>query len=185
MGGNCVHIGRRISSLICLELLTLCFIVFFKFFTDNASPYCLHSDKTSHCSPLPHPLVCRSRYKCATVSKFIIFLWSDELLFSRSVMSGSLRPHELRHARLPCSLLSPRACPNSCPLSQWCHPTISSSVVPFFSCHLSFPASGSFPMSWLITSGGQSSGASASLPISTLLPEVIVPAYLLISMLQV
>ena len=74
MGGNCVHIGRRISSLICLELLTLCFIVFFKFFTDNASPYCLHSDKTSHCSPLPHPLVCRSRYKCATVSKFIIFL---------------------------------------------------------------------------------------------------------------
>ena len=80
---------------------------------------------------------------------------------------------------------SSRACWNSCPLSRWCHPTISSSVVPFFSCHLSFPASGSFPMSWLIASGGQSIGASASLPIGILLPKVIVPAYLLISMLQV
>ena len=109
MGGNCVHIGRRISSVICLELLTLCFIAVFKFFTDNASPYCLHSDKTSHCSPLPHrPIVCHSRYKCATISNFIIFLWSVELLFSRSVMSGSLQPHELQHARLPCSLLSSR-----------------------------------------------------------------------------
>ena len=63
------------------------------------------------------------------------------LLFSCSVMSDSLQPHELQHARLPCPSLSPRACPNSCPLSWWCHPTISASVVPF-SCLQSFPASG-------------------------------------------
>ena len=84
------------------------------------------------------------------------------LLFSRSVMSDSLRPHGLQQARLPCPSLSPRACSNSCPLSQWCHPTISSSVVPFSSCLQSFPTSGSFPMSQLFTWGGQSIGASAS-----------------------
>ena len=66
------------------------------------------------------------------------------MLFSHSVMSDSLRLHGLPHARLPCPSLSPRACSNSCPLSQWCHPTISSSVVPFSSCLQSFPASGSF-----------------------------------------
>ena len=67
--------------------------------------------------------------------------------------------HGLYHARLPCPSLSHRVC--SCPLGQWCHPTISSSVAPFSSCLQSFPASGSFPMSWLFTSGGQSIGASA------------------------
>ena len=66
------------------------------------------------------------------------------------------------YTRLPCPSLSPRACSNSCPLSQGCHPTISSSVVPFSSCLQSFPASGSFLMSWLFTSGAQNSGASAS-----------------------
>ena len=71
------------------------------------------------------------------------------LWFSRSVMSDSLRPHGLRHARFPCSLPSPRTCSNSCPLSRWCHPTISSSVVPFSSCLQSFPASGSaLRISW-------------------------------------
>ena len=81
---------------------------------------------------------------------------------SRSVMSDSLWPHELQHAWLPCPSLSPRVCSNSCPLSQWCHPTISSSVIPFS--HLqSFPASGSFPVSQLFTSGAQSIGASASI----------------------
>ena len=74
------------------------------------------------------------------------------LLFGRSVMSDSLRPHGLRHARLPCPSLSPRVCSNSCPLSQWCHPTISSSVVPFSSCPQSFPESGSFPLSRLFRS---------------------------------
>ena len=84
------------------------------------------------------------------------------LLFSHSVMSNSLGPHGLEHARLPCPSSTPRACSNSCPLSRWCHPTISSSAVPFSSCLQSFPASGSFLMSWLFESGGQSIGASAS-----------------------
>ena len=82
--------------------------------------------------------------------------------FSCSVISNSLQPHGLQHPRLPCSSPSPRACSNSCPLSQWCYPTISSSVVPFSSCLQSFPASGSFPRSQLFASGGQSIGASAS-----------------------
>ena len=77
-------------------------------------------------------------------------------------MSDSLWPHGLQHVRYPCPSPSPRARSNSCSLSQWCHPTISSSVVPFSTCPQSFPASGSFPMSWLFTSGGQSIGASAS-----------------------
>ena len=84
------------------------------------------------------------------------------LLFSRSVVSDSLRPHGLQHARLPCPSPSPRACSSSCPLSQWCHPTISSSVIPFSSCLQSFPESRSFPVSQLFASGGQSFGASAS-----------------------
>ena len=83
------------------------------------------------------------------------------VVFSHSVMSDSLQPHGLQHARLPCPSLSPRACSNSCPSSQWCHPTISSSVAPF-SCLPSFPASGSFPMSKFFPSGDQSIGASAS-----------------------
>ena len=79
-----------------------------------------------------------------------------------SVMSDSLQPHGLQHARLPCPLLSPGACSNSCPLNPWSHPTISSSVAPFSPCPQSFPASGFFfPMSWLFSSGGQSIGASA------------------------
>ena len=87
--------------------------------------------------------------------------------FSCSVMSDSLRPHELQHARPPCPSPTPRVHPNPCPLSWWCHPTISSSVVPFSSCSQSFPASGSFQMSQLFTSGGQSIGVSASvLPMS-------------------
>ena len=84
------------------------------------------------------------------------------MLFSCSVMSNSLQPHGLQHTRLPCPSPSPRACSNLGPLSQWCHPTISSSITPFSSCLQSFPASGSFPMSQLFTSGGQSIGASAS-----------------------
>ena len=76
-------------------------------------------------------------------------------------MSNSLQPHELQHARLPCPLASPWVCSDLCPLSQWCHPAISSSFI-FSSSHLqSFPASGSFPMSWLFAWSGQSIGASA------------------------
>ena len=81
-------------------------------------------------------------------------------LFSCLVMSDSLWPHGLQYARLPCPSLSSRLCSNSCPLSEWCHLTISSSVAPFLSCPQSFPASGSFPMNWLFTSGGRSTGAS-------------------------
>ena len=84
------------------------------------------------------------------------------LLFSRSVASDSLRPHGLQYARLPCPPLSPGVYSNSCPLSQWCHPTISSSVIPLSSYLPSFPASGSFLMSPLFTLGGQSIGISAS-----------------------
>ena len=82
--------------------------------------------------------------------------------FSCSVMSDSLRLHGLQHARLPCPSPSPGACSNPCPLSRWCHPTVSSSVAPFSSCPQSLPASGSFPMSQLFASGGQSIGVSAS-----------------------
>ena len=84
------------------------------------------------------------------------------LLFSCSVMSNSLWPHGLQHARLLCPSLSPGVCPNSCPLSQRCCLTISSSANPFSFCLQSFPASGSFPMSRFFTSGGPSIGASAS-----------------------
>ena len=83
-------------------------------------------------------------------------------LFSRSVTSDSLWPHGLQQARLPRPSPSPGVCSNSCPLSQWCHPNISSTVDPFSSCLQSFPASGSFPMSWHFASAGQSIGASAS-----------------------
>ena len=82
--------------------------------------------------------------------------------FSCSVVSNSLRPHGLQHIRLPCPSPTARACWNSCPSSWWCHPTISSSVIPFSSCLESFSASGSFPMSPFFTLGSQSIGASAS-----------------------
>ena len=84
------------------------------------------------------------------------------LLFRQySVLSSSLWPHGLQHTTLPCPSVSPGVCSNSCPLSQWCHPTILLSVTPFSSCLQSFPASGSFPVSWLFASSGQSIGTSA------------------------
>ena len=87
--------------------------------------------------------------------------------FSRSVVSDSLQPHGLQHTRLPCPSPTPGACLNLYPLSRWCHPTISSSVIPFFSCLQSFPVSESFLMSQFFPSGGQNIGASASvLPMS-------------------
>ena len=90
--------------------------------------------------------------------------------FSHSVMSDSLQPHESQHARPRCPSPTPGVHSNSCPSSRWCHPAISSSVVPFSSCPQSLPASGSFPMSQLFTWGGQSIGVSASssvLPVNT------------------
>ena len=99
-----------------------------------------------------------------------ILTWFSSVQFSRSVMSHSLRPHESQHARPPCPPPTPGVHPNSCASSRWCHPAISSSVVPFSSCPQSFPASESFPMSQLFTWGGQSIGVSASasvLPMNT------------------
>ena len=105
------------------------------------------------------------------------FYWYDPNLslpafssvqFSRSVMSDSLRPHESQHARPPCPSPTPGVRSDSCPLSPWCHPAISSSVVPFSSCPQSLPASESFPMSQLFAWGGQSNGISA---LASFLPK--------------
>ena len=93
--------------------------------------------------------------------------------FSFSVMSNSLWPHGLQDARPPCSSPTPGVHPNPCPLSLWCHPTISSSVFPFSSCPQSFPASGSFQMSQLFAWGGQSIGVSASTSVSNEHPGLI------------
>jgi len=90
-----------------------------------------------------------------------IMVQFSSVQFSRSAVSSSLRPHESQHARPPCPSPTPRVCPDSHPSSQWCHPAISSSVVPFSSCPQSLPASQSFPMSQLFASGGQSIGVSA------------------------
>jgi len=96
--------------------------------------------------------------------------WPSSVQFSLSVVSDSLQPHESQHARPPCPSPTPGVYPNSCPSSQWCHPTISSSVFPFSFCPQSLPASGSFPMSQLFAWGGQSIGVLASasvLPMNT------------------
>ena len=97
-------------------------------------------------------------------------LWHSSAQFSHSVVSDSLRHHDPQHTRPPCPSPTPGVYPNSCPLSWRCHPIISSTVVPFSSCPQSFPASGSFQMSQLFASGGQSIGVSAStsvLPMNT------------------
>ena len=93
---------------------------------------------------------------------FLKQLFSVSWQFSRSVVSDSLWPHALQHARLPCPSPTPKVYSNSCPLSSWSHPAILSSVVPFSSCLQSFLASGSFPMSQFFTSGGQSIRVSVS-----------------------
>ena len=93
-----------------------------------------------------------ANYQSWTILQF------SSVQFSHSVMSISLRPHESQHARPPCPSTTPRVHPNPCPLSRWCHPAISSSVAPFSSCLQSPPASGSFPVSRLFASGGQSIG---------------------------
>ena len=101
----------------------------------------------------------RQRLKRLLCLKSVCF---SSVQFSCSVVSDSLQPHGLQHARFPCPSPTPGVCSNSCPSSWWCHPTIPSSVVPFSSCLQSFPASGSYQMSHFFSSGGQSIGASAS-----------------------
>ena len=98
----------------------------------------------------------------AKPSQYCKVIQFSSVQFSRSVMSDSLRTHELQHARPACPSPTPGVYPDSCPLSRWCHLTILSSIIPFFSCLQSFPTSGSFQMSQLFASGGQSIGASAS-----------------------
>ena len=95
-------------------------------------------------------------------------IWFSSVQFSHSVMSDSLRPHESQHASPPCPSPTPGIHSDSCPSSQWCHPAIPSSVVPFSSCSQSLPASKSFPMSQLFTWGGQSTGVSA---LASFLPK--------------
>ena len=109
-------------------------------------------------------------WSCSSVISVILIVLSSSVQFSRSVVSKSLQPDEPQHARPPCPSPTPRVHPNPCQLCQWCHPTISSSVVSISSCPQSFPASGSFPTSQFFTSGGQSIGVSAStsvLPMNT------------------
>ena len=116
-------------------------------------------------------------------SYFFFLICTVVSQFSCSVMSDSLRPHGLQHSRLPCPSPIPRAYSNSCPSSQWCHPIILSSVIPFSSCLQFFSASGSFPVSQLFASGGQSIGVSTSesiLPVNIqdwfpLVPSTVVP----------
>ena len=115
------------------------------------------SDLCGSICGLFHWSICLSLYHT-------ILSWFSSVQFSHSVVSDSLQPHELQHARPLCLSPTPGVHLNPCPLSQWCHPTISSSVIPFSSCLQSFPASESFPMSQFFASGGQSwASASASI----------------------
>ena len=110
------------------------------------------------------------RYLFLVGSSVFLSKGVQSIQLSRSVVFHSLQPHGLQYTRLPCPSPTPEACSNSCPLNRWCHPTISSSIIPFSSCLQSFPASGSFPMSQSFTSGGQSIGVSALasvLPMNT------------------
>ena len=119
-------------------------------------------------------VICNSQtraynYQCKVFQRLFSSTISS-VQFSHSVVSNSLRPHELQHTRPLCPSQTPGVYSNSCPSSRWCHPAISSSVIPFSSCPQSLPGSGSFPVSQLFTSGGQSIGVSASaslLPMNT------------------
>ena len=119
--------------------------------------------------------MCSPRVLTMGIAVFILKLASGEcgrrsyqdasdilLVFGHSVLSNSLQPHGRQHTRLPCPSLSPGVFSNSCPFSWWCHPTISSSVTPFSHCPQPMPAPRSFPVSWLLASGGQSIGTLAS-----------------------
>ena len=121
---------------------------------------CPHSEGLCCCYCFHQSRIAMQRWSAGWI--FPLFLLCLLLLLSCSIISDSLWPHGLQHTRLPCPSPSPRLGSNSCPLSRWCHPTISSSVAPFFSCPPSFPASGSFPMHRLFELGGQRIGGSAS-----------------------
>ena len=123
-----------------------------------------------YCRFLWHKLLFKQFLKNSSLFKLFLEILLCSVQFSHSVVSNSLRPHESQHARPPCPSPIPGVHWDSHPSSQWCHPAISSSVVPFSSCAQSLQASGSFPMSQLFASGGQRIGASAStsvLPMNT------------------
>ena len=122
--------------------------------------FCLAAEKLS-VGLFSGPLTIRVWAVQIHLYRFFSIVQFNSVQFSRSVMSDSLQPHGLQHTRLPCPSPTPRTCSNSYPLSWWCHPTISSFVVPFYSCLQSFPASGPFQMSQFFASGGQSIVVSA------------------------
>ena len=135
----------------------------------------IHLESSSHflwlwlsCLPLSLtrilviPLDASGKFRIISPVKSLLPCQFSSVQFSHSVVSNSLWPHELQHARPPCPSPTPTVYSNSCPLCRWCHLTISSSVIPFSSCLQSFPASGSFQMSQVFTSGGQSTGVSTS-----------------------
>ena len=149
-------------SSILVTFVTLCYL-----FRVNCANYTVHHLPLFSLH-LIHPKISVWIHSFFDLSIFL--RWSSSFQFSLSVVSDSLWPYEPQHSRPPCPSLTPEVHPNPCPLSWWCHPTISSSVVPFSSCPQSFPPSGSFQMSELFASGGQSIGVSAStsvLPMNT------------------
>ena len=116
-------------------------------------------------SPFAHQMpfnICMVKVSNILMMLYLQICYPSSVQFSLSVVSDSLRIHGLQHTRIPCPSPTPGACSNSCPSSWWFHPTISSSVVPFSSCLQSFPASGSFLVSQVFASGGQSIEVSAS-----------------------
>ena len=140
------------------------------------APLSMGFSRQEHSSGLPIPFSRRSSQsrgwtQVSSIAGSFFTIWAtSSVQFSCSVVSDSLWPHEPQHARPPCPSPTLGVYPNSCPLSRWYHPVISSSVVPFSSCLQSFPTSGSFQMSQLFTSGGQNIGVSAStsvLPMNT------------------
>ena len=135
---------------------------------DCSPPYSVHG--TLQAKILEWVVMPSSRGSCRPRDRTLLLVclmnWFNSVQFSSVTQSWpTLWPHGLQHARPPCPSATPGVYSNSCPLSRWCHPTISPSVVPFSSCTQFFPASGSFPMSQFFTSGGQSIGVSASTSI--------------------
>ena len=128
----------------------------------NCTVLSIFTDILITSSQLPYYLAKSAGKGCLSTSISLAF---SSVQLSRSVVSDSLWPHELQDVRPPCPSPTPRVHENPCPSGQWCHPAISSSVVPFSSCPQSFPASGSFPMSQLFPSGGQCIGVSVSISV--------------------
>ena len=171
--GEGKHLQGYFLSIICrnevqgLGFLWCCFLRPFLYFFDHLESYFRTLSDLAHTfsTSTGGPAACiYFRFTCAS---FMQNHCSNapgtlQVQFSHSVVSDSLLPHGLHHARLPCPSPTPGACWNSCALSQWCHPTISSSIVPSASCLQSFPALGSFPVSQFFASDGQSIGVLAS-----------------------